>query len=61
MTQLCAPSMESPFTNYGHWHPGRWEPLMQGYRALFLDAQCGAGLQKLASCEFFLVCSGRKC
>ncbi|KAJ7234705.1 hypothetical protein C8J57DRAFT_1380034 [Mycena rebaudengoi] len=53
MTQLRALSMESPFANYGHWLSSaisrRWETLMQGYRALFLDAQCGAGLQKLTS------------
>jgi hypothetical protein len=65
MTQLRALSMQSPFANYGHWHSSasrrRWEPLMQGYRALLLDAQCGAGLQKLESCEFFLICSGRRC
>jgi hypothetical protein len=58
MTQLRALSMESPFANYGHWLSSaisrRWETLMQGYRALFLDAQCGAGLQKLTSCKFFL-------
>ncbi|KAJ6528565.1 hypothetical protein B0H19DRAFT_1194806 [Mycena capillaripes] len=45
--------MESPFANHGHWRSnairGRWEALMLGYRALFLDAQCGAGLQKLES------------
>ncbi|KAJ7488889.1 hypothetical protein FB451DRAFT_680034 [Mycena latifolia] len=53
MTQLRALSMESPFANYGLWRSSairrRWEALMQGYRALFLDAQCGAGLQKLES------------
>jgi hypothetical protein len=65
MTQLRALSMESPFANYGLWGSRssrrRWEGLMQGYRALFLNAQCGAGLQKLKSCEFFLVRSGRRC
>jgi hypothetical protein len=64
MTQLRALSMESLFANYGQWRSSainRWEALMQGYRALFLDAQCGAGLQKLESCEFFLVCSGHRC
>ncbi|KAF7332876.1 hypothetical protein MVEN_02392800 [Mycena venus] len=53
MTQLRTLSMESPFANYGYWDSstihGRWEALTQGYRALFLDAQCGAGLQKLES------------
>ncbi|KAJ7754700.1 hypothetical protein DFH07DRAFT_1061212 [Mycena maculata] len=53
MTQLRALSMESPLANYGRWHSSaashRWEALMQGYRALFLDAQCGAGLQNLKS------------
>ncbi|KAJ6540485.1 hypothetical protein B0H19DRAFT_331676 [Mycena capillaripes] len=55
MTQLRALSMESPFAqfNYGHSFSvasrRRWEALMQGYRALFLDAQCGAGLQNLQS------------
>ncbi|KAJ6568899.1 hypothetical protein B0H19DRAFT_1373322 [Mycena capillaripes] len=53
MTQLGALSMESPFANYSHWRSEaslrRWEALMQGYRALFLDAQCDAGLQKLDS------------
>ncbi|KAJ7821326.1 hypothetical protein B0H14DRAFT_2599320 [Mycena olivaceomarginata] len=54
MAKLRALSMESPFANYGHRRSRaisrRWEALMQGYRALFLDAQCGAGLQKLTSC-----------
>jgi hypothetical protein len=58
MTQLRALSMESPFANYGRWHSSanrtRWEALMQGYRALFFNAQCGAGLQNLQSCEFFI-------
>ncbi|KAF7375438.1 F-box domain-containing protein [Mycena sanguinolenta] len=53
MTELRALSMESPFANYGHWLSSeahdRWEPLMQGFRALFLDAQCGIGLQNLTS------------
>ncbi|KAF8160458.1 hypothetical protein K438DRAFT_1985711 [Mycena galopus ATCC 62051] len=57
MTQLRALSMESPFANYGQWDSSesdaQWEPLTQGFRALFLDAQCGAGLQKLQSCEIF--------
>jgi hypothetical protein len=63
MTQLRALSMESPFANYGRWRSSatrpRWEALMQGYRALFLDAHSGAGLQNLQSCEFFfgLLCS----
>ncbi|KAJ6462221.1 hypothetical protein C8R45DRAFT_1080749 [Mycena sanguinolenta] len=51
MTQLHALSMESPFAI---WRSGlsrsRWEALTQGFRALFLDAQCGVGLQKLESC-----------
>ncbi|KAJ6553220.1 hypothetical protein B0H19DRAFT_1236275 [Mycena capillaripes] len=55
MTRLLSLSMESPFANYGSTAYRRWwEALMQGYRALFLDAQCGAGLQNLESCEFFL-------
>ncbi|KAJ7476279.1 hypothetical protein B0H11DRAFT_2281675 [Mycena galericulata] len=51
MTQLRALSMESPFANYGLWSSSaiRWEALMQGYRALFLDARCGTGLQNLES------------
>ncbi|KAJ6553223.1 hypothetical protein B0H19DRAFT_1155981, partial [Mycena capillaripes] len=50
MTRLRALSMESPFANYGSSaHRRRWKTLMQGYRALFLDAQCGAGLQNLES------------
>ncbi|KAF7335107.1 hypothetical protein MVEN_02261300 [Mycena venus] len=53
MTQLRTLSMESPFANYGRWRSRairrRWDTLMQGYRALFLDAQCGASLQKLKS------------
>ncbi|KAJ7476250.1 hypothetical protein B0H11DRAFT_2235014 [Mycena galericulata] len=51
MTQLRALSMESPFANYGLWNSSgiRWEQLMQGYRALFLDAQRGTGLQNLQS------------
>ncbi|KAJ6482407.1 hypothetical protein C8R45DRAFT_1001336, partial [Mycena sanguinolenta] len=53
MTQLRALSMESPFANYGLWDSDeshdRWEPLTQSYRALFLDAQCGIGLQNLTS------------
>ncbi|KAF7361580.1 RNI-like protein [Mycena sanguinolenta] len=50
MTQLRALSIESPFAI---WHSGAgrapWEALTQGFRTLFLDAQCGAGLQKLES------------
>ncbi|KAJ7314199.1 hypothetical protein DFH08DRAFT_1041825 [Mycena albidolilacea] len=53
MTQLRALSMESPFANYGLWGSSatrpRWEALMQGYRALFLNAHSGAGLQNLQS------------
>ncbi|KAJ7511200.1 hypothetical protein B0H11DRAFT_867879 [Mycena galericulata] len=53
MTQLRVLSMESPFANYGRWRarasPRRWEALMQGFRALFLDAQSSAALQKLRS------------
>ncbi|KAJ7816791.1 hypothetical protein B0H13DRAFT_2380190 [Mycena leptocephala] len=53
MTQLRALSMESPFANYSYWRSRanrrRWEALMQGYRVLFRDAQCGASLQKLKS------------
>ncbi|KAJ6477676.1 hypothetical protein C8R45DRAFT_1007618, partial [Mycena sanguinolenta] len=51
MTQLRALSMESPYAVHGFWGYGeaqdRWEPLTQSYRALFLDAQRGAGLQNL--------------
>ncbi|KAF8166736.1 hypothetical protein K438DRAFT_2025007 [Mycena galopus ATCC 62051] len=51
MTQLRALSIKSPFANYGQWESSesdaQWEPLTQGFRALFLDAKCGAGLQKL--------------
>ncbi|KAJ7819651.1 hypothetical protein B0H14DRAFT_1353790 [Mycena olivaceomarginata] len=53
MTQLRVLSIESPFANYGPGVPRtlrrRREALTQGYRALFLDAQCGAGLQNLQS------------
>ncbi|KAF7375444.1 hypothetical protein MSAN_00432300 [Mycena sanguinolenta] len=53
MIQLRALSMESPFANYGYWRSSEgqdwWESLIQGYRTMFLDAQCGAGLQNLTS------------
>ncbi|KAF7375445.1 hypothetical protein MSAN_00432400 [Mycena sanguinolenta] len=53
MTQLRVLSMESPFANRSYWrfNEGQdwWESLMEGYRAMFLDGQCGAGLQNLTS------------
>ncbi|KAF8142654.1 hypothetical protein K438DRAFT_1946206 [Mycena galopus ATCC 62051] len=52
MTQLRALSMESPFAIWTGAN-ARWEPLMQGFRALFLDAQCGAGLQKLETLTIY--------
>ncbi|KAJ7202154.1 hypothetical protein GGX14DRAFT_654937 [Mycena pura] len=51
MTQLHALSMENPFVLYGSRAlRRRCEALTQGYRALFFDAHCGAGLQNLQSC-----------
>ncbi|KAJ7801508.1 hypothetical protein B0H14DRAFT_3782947 [Mycena olivaceomarginata] len=54
VTPACAVDGE-PFVNYGRWRSSatrpRWEALMQGYRALFLDAHSGAGLQNLQSCD----------
>ncbi|KAJ6496014.1 hypothetical protein C8R45DRAFT_152172 [Mycena sanguinolenta] len=53
MTQLRTLSMESPVANHGLWRSSGahclLEPLKQGYRALFLDAQRGTGLQNLTS------------
>ncbi|KAJ6453367.1 hypothetical protein C8R45DRAFT_1192996 [Mycena sanguinolenta] len=53
MTQLRALSIESPFANSSRWRSSAaramWEPLTQGYRALFRGAQVGAGLQNLTS------------
>ncbi|KAJ7511206.1 hypothetical protein B0H11DRAFT_867955 [Mycena galericulata] len=63
MTQLHALSIEPPSADYFPWlsDPIRWEALMQGYCALFLDAQCGTGLQKLQSLKIHWPGDGSRC